>query len=762
MLPNTALASVLSGLGLVCLVLGRPTVATGLGVATLLLGGVSLAEHITGLDAGIDTLLLHREWGQNATVAPGRIGPPASAAFTVIGIATVLSSYRRTPRIVATSGVLVAGLAMLSLVGHMYGADPLFTLPRLTAIAGSTSLMLLCLGLGLVASVPFGEVLNGLVGDSGSAKLVRRAVPAIVLIPIALGLARMWAHERELVDFAFGTALRTLVEIFLLLGLLWWCARMIRRHELALRASEADLRIQSARLAAIIESSDDAIVSKDLDGMIQSWNQSAERMFGYPAAEAVGKHISLIVPPERRLEENDVLARLRLGQKVDHFETERMTKEGGRLIISLTVSPIRDPTGRIIGASKVARDITERRRAEADRTMLLESERSARAQAERASRLKDEFLATLSHELRTPLNAVLGWANILRKTPPSEETLTQGLAVIERNARMQSQLIADLLDMSRIISGKMRLDVQAVTLAVVIDAAMEAVRPAANAKRVALQSVVEPFSDSVQGDPVRLQQIVWNLLSNAVKFTPSGGRVQLICSRVQSHIEIAVSDTGQGIKAEFLPHVFERFRQADSSPSRSHGGLGLGLAIVKQLIELHGGSVRAQSEGEGKGSTFVLHLPLAAVRMNTRDTDAARSAFDTTAAPVAPTPMLAGIRVLVVDDENDAGEVVKRVLELYDAQVVLTASASEALATVRRSAPDVILSDIGMPGQDGYQFMRAVRQMGISVPAAALTAFARTEDRMRALQAGFQTHIAKPVEPSELIAAVAALANKAV
>jgi signal transduction histidine kinase/DNA-binding response OmpR family regulator len=391
---------------------------------------------------------------------------------------------------------------------------------------------------------------------------------------------------------------------------------------------------------------------------------------------------------------------------------------------------------------------------------ILESERAARGEAERAGRMKDEFLATLSHELRTPLNAIIGWTHLLRKAPPTVEQIEQGLVVIDRNARMQAQLISDLLDMSRIISGKMRLDVQRVELPVVIEAALEAVRPAAEAREVRLQSVLDPINDAVHGDPARLQQIVWNLLSNAVKFTGKGGRVQIVLARVNSHVEITVSDTGKGIKPEFLPHVFERFRQADNSAAREHGGLGLGLSIVKQLVEMHGGTVHAASNGDNKGATFSIHLPLAVVHQPEHPMARVHPKAVSLSPQTGDQPDLTGVHVLVVDDEADAREIVKRVLEDCGASVDVAASAADGRARLAARKPDVIISDIGMPREDGYSFIRSVRQSGSRCPAAALTAFARSEDRTKALLSGYQSHISKPVEPSELLATVAVLAQR--
>ena len=523
-------------------------------------------------------------------------------------------------------------------------------------------------------------------------------------------------------------------------------------------------RSEEARavLAAIVESSDDAIIGKTLDGVINTWNEGARRLYGYEPHEVVGKPVTILLPPDRVAEEEQILERLRRGERIDHFETVRVAKDGRQVDVSLTVSPIRDSTGRVIGASKIARDITERKAA---REAVLSGERAARAEAERVSRMKDEFLATLSHELRTPLNAILGWAQILRAAEPTAADLGQGLETIERNARLQAQLIEDLLDMSRIISGKVRLDVQKVDLSAVIDAAVETVRPAAEAKGVRLGKLVDPHAGPVRGDPGRLQQVVWNLLSNAIKFTPRGGRVEVALERVNSHVEITVSDTGVGISPDFLPYVFERFRQADASSTRRHGGLGLGLSIVKHLAELHGGTVRAKSPGEGMGASFIVHLPVSPARLDEP------GRHHPTAAGAAPevasrrdVPNLEGLKVLVVDDEPDARLLVARILTEGRAEVVTTSSADDALAALERERPHVLVSDIGMPDVDGYELMRRVRGMssgtGGAVPAVALTAFARPEDRLRALHAGYQMHVAKPVEPAELVTVVASLAGR--
>jgi PAS domain S-box-containing protein len=408
----------------------------------------------------------------------------------------------------------------------------------------------------------------------------------------------------------------------------------------------------------------------------------------------------------------------------------------------------------------VTRDITERKLAEEERERLLTSERAARADAEAASRLKDEFLATVSHELRTPLTAVLGWARLLRVNDFDEAGRKHAVSVIERNARSQQQLIEDLLDVSRIITGKLRLDVTPIDPAALVEAAIEAVLPGAEAKEIRIEKKMAARVGLVSGDPARLQQVVWNLLSNAIKFTPRGGEVNVRLERVNSHIEISINDSGDGINQEFLPYVFDRFRQADGTTARQYGGLGLGLAIVRHLVELHGGTVRADSPGEGRGATFIVKLPVIPVyrrepgaeeqqvRPTTRQSRKLKSAAD-----------LDGLKVLVVDDEIDTLELMKVSLKQYGALVSVANSSSEALGLIEQLMPDVIISDIGMPFEDGYELIRKLRELppesGGRIPAVALTAYARAEDRVRVLRSGYQMHVAKPIELAELITIVA-------
>ncbi len=705
--------------------------------------------------------------------------------------------------------------------------------------------------------------------------------------------------------------------------------------------------LAAAWLSAIIESADDEIISKTLDGIITSWNAGAQRIFGYEAEEIIGKSITVLIPPSYVNEEPRILARIKAGERIDHYETVRVDKDGQLHDISLSVSPIRNAKGEIVGASKIARDISERKRAAEslrenseiietvnrlgqtlageldlhklvqavtdaateitdaefglffynvlneegesyqlyavsgvardafaqfampldtdiftptfkgegtvriddvtkdprygknspfygmsegdlrvtsylavpvisrsgeifgglffgdsaagvftdrsariieglaaqaaiamDNARLYETAQRARTEAEHAaaenerlyrqalesSQLKEEFLATVSHELRNPLNAILGWSRMLRSGQVPPESMPKALNTIERNAQAQAQLIDDLLDVSRIITGKLRMDVRPADPNLFIEAAMEAVRPAAEAKGIRLQRIIDTGLVSVPGDPIRLQQVVWNLLSNAIKFTPRGGLVQVRLERVNSHVEIIVSDTGQGIAPEFLPHVFDRFRQADQRTTREHGGMGLGLAIVKNLVELHGGSVRAASPGPDQGATFIVRLPV--VPLYQMDSDRAR--VHPSARNLLPNTdhagRLDGITILAVDDEPDTRELLKAGLENCGAMVTVAGSVEEAFTALEQQVPDVLISDIGMPGADGYDLIRKLRALrpesGGKVPAIALTAYARVEDRLQALRSGYQMHVPKPVELAELVAVTDSLVKR--
>jgi PAS domain S-box-containing protein len=518
---------------------------------------------------------------------------------------------------------------------------------------------------------------------------------------------------------------------------------------------------------------DFAIFATDTEGRILSWNPGVGHLLGYEEAEWVGRHGSIIFTPEDRergADKQEMETAAREGRALD--ERRHVRKDGSRFWSSGLLMALPDGEGRLRGYSKMLRDATKSRQTEdmlrdANSRLVVAAvrEQEARADAEEANRLKDEFLATLSHELRTPLTAILGWSRLLRSGRLDERSAARALEIIERNADAQNQLIEDILDVSRIITGKLALHVEPVEPVAVIEAAVEAVRPAAEAKRVELNVLLLPEPSPVSGDVTRLRQVVWNLLTNAVKFTPGGGRVRVQVERTDSSVIIKVSDTGEGIDPEFLPYIFDRFRQADASTTRKRGGLGLGLAIVRHLVELHGGTVSAESKGLGQGTTFTVTLPAADTRASEpRGSRAAREESSPTFADCPPS--LSGLRVLVADDEPDTLDFLVAVLEGCGAEVTTASSAAEAFRLMREAKPDVLVSDIGMPDEDGYALIRKVRRLGDDeggrTPAIALTAYAREEDRRAAIRAGFQTHMTKPVEPSELAEVIANLGGRSV
>jgi PAS domain S-box-containing protein len=663
-----------------------------------------------------------------------------------------------------------------------------------------------------------------------------------------------------------------------------------RQTEEKLLPSERSASEAKAHLAAIAAAASDAIIGKDLQGCITCWNGGAERIFGYREAEVLGKSIFLIIPADLHHEEQDILSRLQRGEATEPYETVRRRKDGTLVPVSVSVSPVKDAQGVLIGGSKVARDITRRKRvqeqlrasearyresfdsaavgiahvalegrwlhfneavcaitgyshealkrltfidithpedrpvsqAQADRLLsgethsyslekryvrpdgtlvwvhvtvsisreaadqpahfiaviqdiserkefeervqnllyereqLLEAERSARADAEIANHLKDEFLATLSHELRTPLSNVLTWSRLLQqKYPNAEDVLQRGLTVIVENAGMQAQMIAELLDMSRIASGKLQLDRKTVDLGELVAAAVLSQRPAGEAKGLTLTVHEVKESILISADATRLQQVLWNLLTNAIKFTPAGGKIQVSIGCAGPWAELKIVDTGVGIPAGFLPHVFDRFRQAEAATTRRFGGLGLGLAIVKQLVQLHGGSVQARSSGEGSGATFTVRLPLA----RAADIASGRQTMpaDSPGSAQLSAEAIAGLRILTVDDEPATLDVLARVLTEYGARVTAVGSAMQALETLQGTGEfDILLSDLGMPEMDGFALLKVVRThfSPEDLPAVAVTAFSRAEDRVRAEEAGFQGYIIKPYDIVELITLV--------
>ena len=521
------------------------------------------------------------------------------------------------------------------------------------------------------------------------------------------------------------------------------------------------LRTSEMRYRRLFESARDGILILNADTLrITDVNPFMFELLNYTRDEFMEKELWEIGVFKDKAASQEAFRELQLTGYLRYENLPLQTKEGKLREVEFVSNVYDEGSHRVIQCN--IRDITDRKRAEEERKLLLESAQAARAEADVANSIKDEFLATLSHELRTPLTSILGWSHLLDNGKLDEEAAKRAVETIVRNAEAQKLLIDELLDISRIIIGKLRLDVGPVQLAPMIESIVDGMRPAADARNIQLRTALDQSVDPIFGDPDRLQQVFWNLLSNAIKFTSQGGKVLVRLERADSNLEITISDTGQGIARELLPYVFDRFRQSDSSSSRTHGGLGLGLAIVRQLVELHGGTVSAESPGEGEGSTFKVRLPVRSVRHE--PDDRANSVVKIPdEVSTKPVPSLDGMNVLVVDDDWDSRELVTVVLKASGAEVVSVTSAIEALRELALRRFDVLLSDIGMAEMDGYALISQIRQLpaerGGTIPAAALTAYAGIENQRRALSAGYQVHIPKPIGPSELITAVARLAE---
>jgi PAS domain S-box-containing protein len=821
------------------------------------IGALTLVQHIFAVNLGIDTLLFDRPWGQRASAAPMRMGPPASASFTVLGTLLFLATFSsRTRRIASRLTIIPLAIALMSIVGYWFGADQLFVLPRVTGIALQTSTVLAALGIGLIVAFPDFGIMSMLAREDAGGFLARRLLLPVIAFPLVFGWLRVLGQQAGLFDAAFGTSVMVLAMIGMLVLLLSWTAGGVSRQAQIASAAENKLSEQ----ARLLETINDAIYELDLNLRITNWNEAAERMYGYRASEVLGKKSfeilrSTLVPEQRlaflkRVEQGEVLrveAELRrkdgstvwsdvtavakrngdgivmgiisvnrditerkhaeerfrlaveaapaamiiadsrgtivfanalaeqllgytreeiVGMSVERLVPERLRrnhveyrtdyletatqrpmgagrdlyavrKDGSEVPVEIGLSPIQTPDG--VFVISAITDITERKRA-------AEAEHHARQAAEEANRAKDEFLAILSHELRNPLSSILGWAAILKNGQMPWERASHGLEVIERNARLEAQLVESLLDLSRIAAGKLQLDRKALDLVSMLRTVVDSVRPAADEKRLKLGLVVSPTEIVIIGDSHRLQQTFTNLLTNAIKFTPREGTVDVRLNRIGSQVEIQVIDSGEGIHPDFLPHVFDRFRQADSGRARTHPGLGLGLAIVRELVQAHGGNVVAESEGKGKGSAFTVTLPISAV---VPSPDVLNALSRTEQASIS------GLRVLVVDDDADARELVAVTLESYGAVIQTACSSAAALDCIMRNKPDVMIADIGMPKEDGYVLIQKLRVLEaersqVRLPAIALTAFASVADRDQALALGYDLHLTKPVAPTDL------------
>jgi PAS domain S-box-containing protein len=848
-MPNNAVAMLAAGASVILWSRGKQTLSKALGAFVALIGGATVFEHITSINLGIDTLLLFHEFGQRGTVAPGRMGVPGSVTLTIIGTALAL----RRPNFVITSGLLTIGIAMLSLIGIVFGADLLYTIPRLTTIALQTTTMILALGAALVASVPDRKPMTLLRGDGAAALLVRRALPVIVLMPLVLGWLRLQGQLRGLFDTAFGTSLLVFTLIGLLAALLWSSAAAVAVHEAAMRENRD-------RLAGILGSITDAFMTFDANWRFVFVNEETERRLGRTRSELIGRTLWEVYPAGEGHELHTQLHRAMNERRSIEYEvfhpawqrwmadrayptadgglavysrdiTERKKAEGalreseqkflllfekaafgaavakipdgtfvdvnegfekmfgytreevvGRTARELGINPdqpMREEALQLLLRDGYVRDleVNLRTRTGEERTFVNNlttielggephllatlqditerklAEESLRASAEAlklADRMKDEFLATLSHELRTPLTAIIGWSQLLLDGGLDPRDQRIALEAIRSSARAQAQLTEDVLDVSRIITGKVRLQRHPSDLAAVIENAVAAVRPAAEAKAIPLRLALDRELPAHFVDPERIQQIVWNLLANAIKFSPPSTVVEVALHRAGDETVIEVVDHGPGIPRDFLPHVFERFRQADSSSSRTYAGLGIGLALAKDLVELHGGTIDVESE-EGRGSRFTVRLP----RPSAEHPE--QTVLPLAAAASAPRALLDGIRVLYVDDREDARVLISAMLKQHGADVIPVESVDDALTALGRESLHVIVTDLAMPKRDGYDLLATVRSdtRWDHLPVLALTAQGRVDDETRAENAGFKAFLRKPIEPKELAAAVA-------
>ncbi|EAW38800.1 response regulator [Lyngbya sp. PCC 8106] len=519
-----------------------------------------------------------------------------------------------------------------------------------------------------------------------------------------------------------------------------------------LRVEEA-LRQTDDLLKAIVDASPVAIITLNLEKKVITWNIAAERIYGWQSQEVIDQLLPLI-PPEEDEQFNRLFQQALQNYTRTNYEFQHRGKNNDLIEISISLAPLHNAEGNVCGVVMTAVDITTRKRIEAERFNLLQREQSARAEAEAANRIKDEFLAVLSHELRTPLNSILGWITLIQRGKLNQTTLEQALEVIERNASIQTQLIEDLLDISRISRGQLNLNINSVNLVELIQTTVDTVRPAAEAKSIAIELILDHRINIISGDGNRLQQVFWNLFSNAIKFTPKEGSVTIKLNKVEdSYAQIKVIDSGIGIEPNFLPYVFEYFRQADASTTRSQGGLGLGLAISRHLVELHGGTIDVESEGKGKGSVFIVMLPIRPIQFDQDQIDK----------PINNEFNLQDLNIMVVEDQADARELIRLVLEQQGAKVSEASSGQEAWEILKEFTPDVIISDIGMPDENGYSLLKRVRSLpkdkGGNIPALALTAYTKEEDRQQAIKAGFQMHLAKPLDITALLKAVSQLSS---
>lgn len=750
--PNATIAATAAGVALMLIAGGYTRLSSGLGVFVAAIGAATIFEYVSGVALGIDTLLMFdRPWGRRGVMVPGRMGPPRAFSWTLIGTALILlrGTYE-SRRAAAVLGVLSMSVAALSLTGYMFGADLLYSLPTVTVIAFQTATIVFASGLGILFDAPEIQPVRLLLDNSAAGGLMRRLLPILVTMPVVLGFFGLAGQEAGLYDTRMGTAMLVLALIVLLCAVLWWAARAVQEHEgrtlTGIRELEEVFRVAPAGIAVTRDSECTQVTVNaafaEILGIREGVNASLTGAGDLPF-HVTDDNGRIVAPSDLPLQ---VAART----GTSHSRILIVEQPEGARIVSATAAPIQQGTGVERGAVAVFVDVTAQRRSEAEREALLAVAQAARLEAESANRAKDDFLAVLSHELRSPLNAMFGWIQIMKRPGADERLISRAVDTLERNTRAQAKIINDLLDISRIQSGKFELERERVDLTAAVAASIESLRPMAQGKGVQLDISVPDEPLHADGDAGRLQQAITNVVHNAIKFTPEGGRIAVTVTEHQGQNHIRIEDTGQGIEEALLPRIFDRFIQGESPTTRRHGGLGLGLAIATQLLERHGGTVRAHSEGVGRGAVFTLTLPAAPHHPEELPRPVARF--------LPPDASMAALDVLVVEDEEDSREALRMTLERAGAHVRVASSAQAALVAYDDRPPDVLVSDIGMPGEDGYALIRAIRAREDGTTrrtrAIAITGFASRLDHETALRAGFDDHLEQPVEPAALVDSV--------
>ena len=733
MKANTALGLILGGTAVALLrekngsALKR-RLAHGFAMVMVAIGALTFCETLSGWDFGIDQALFPESPTEAGRSFPGRMGPTSALIFMLLGAAILLLDVRTRRGVWPAQFCAAAAAASTFLIflGYFYDVELPPALAPYASIALHTVIAFLLLCCALLLARPHRGFIAVFLRDDAGGIVARRMLPTALLAPALLGWLFVLAGEANLYGKGVGIAALAASVTVIFTVLVWWVARAIEFSDAQRRAVET----ARAQLAAIVDSSEDAIVSKNLDGVVTSWNAGAERLFGFSAEEMIGQSITQIIPPDRQEEERGILRRLRAGEHVDHFDTIRMTKDGRLIAVSVTISPMSDAAGTIIGASKIARDITQRKQIEAD---LL----TARDAAESANRAKDEFLAALSHELRTPLTPVLMLAGEMERSADLPEPVRHDFAMIRKNVELEARIIDDLLDLTRITHGKLALRFETVDVRPLIEHALAILRSDREAKNITI-ALDLAASHEVSGDGVRLQQVFWNVLKNAIKFTPPGGQITIRSWNEGGRLRVATTDTGLGITAEEMPRIFTAFMQGREASSARFGGLGLGLSITALLVQEHGGKIWAESAGRDQGATFHLELPLAAA-----------ASPKARALPAEAAPVGKSLRILLVEDHEDTRGVLLRLMTRWGHKVTGVASLAQARETLAAGTFDLLLSDVGLPDGTGYDVVAALREKS-AIPAVAMSGFGMEADRARSLAAGFAEHIVKPITAERL------------